>query len=53
MEGNANTSKRIARMARRMAKLIQPYRTAGDLVSARKLEAAAMETAEQMRRGAL
>ena len=45
--------RRIARVSRHMARLVLEYRRAGDLDSARKLEAAAIETVEAMRGGVL
>jgi hypothetical protein len=45
--------RRIARVARRSARVILALRAEGNLDAARKLEAAACEAVEQMRKGAL
>ena len=49
----SGTSDRISRVSRHMARLVLEFRRAGDLDSARKLEAAAIETVEAMRGGVL
>jgi hypothetical protein len=47
------TESRIAKMARRSARVILALRAEGNHDAARKLEAAACEAVEQMRKGAL
>jgi hypothetical protein len=51
MQTTAET--RIAKMARKTAKLICQLRRDGEMAAAAKLEAAACEVAEQMRAGRL
>jgi hypothetical protein len=53
MVANTNLERRIARVSRRSARVILALRAEGNLDAARKLEAAACEAVEQMRKGAL
>ena len=46
----SSVERRIARVARQSAKLVLELRSEGHVVAARELEAAAIETCEQMRR---
>lgn len=53
MMNTTNNEKRIEKMARKMAKIVIQMRRDGDRDGVAKLEAAAIETANQMRVGKL
>lgn len=53
MQRDQNTERRIARVARQCARVVLELRQVGDRDGAARLELAATETVEQMRRGVL
>lgn len=50
---NPKLERRIARVARRCARIVLELRAQGDHEGAARFEAVAIETVEQMRKGAL